>query len=454
MPDVRLPMLDYAAPRPSAYKWAVVGMLWFVCFFNYADRMAIYSVFPLLKSEMHLSDVKLGIVASAFMWVYAAMSPIAGMVGDRVSRKTLIVGGLVFWSVVTVGTALCTNFTGLVIFRAAEGLGEAFYFPAAMSLVSDYHGRSTRSRAMAVCQSSVYAGTVGGGAVAGFMAEHYGWRSSFYVFGGLGIVLGVVLIGLLREPTRGYADAAEIVDGPGDEIDAPLANGHVAYAHGATADTTRQGFGATLRAVFDNPLVLILVIVFMGANFVAVVFLTWMPSFLNRKFNMGLAMAGLNGTAWLQIASVLGVISGGVIADALSRRTTGGRLLTQATGLLLGVPFIFLTGYTLSATILVLAMVGFGFFKGLYDANLWASLYDVVPVAHRGSALGFMNALGWVGGGVAPIAIAAASEHYGLSACLSATSGVYALAAVLMVVGYVVLKRRPQSAGLPEPQYA
>ena len=418
----------------SRYKWAVVGMLWFVCFFNYADRMAIYSVFPLLKREMALSDVQLGILGSAFMWVYAAMSPVAGMVGDRISRKGLIVGGLLFWSAITLATALSTTYTELIIFRAAEGLGEAFYFPAAMSLVSDYHGRKTRSTAMAVCQSSVYAGTIGGGAVAGLLAEWYGWRSSFYLFGSLGVLLGVGLIGLLKEPRRGEADAAEIVDGPGDEALEPLPHGHV-------LNYERPKVRATLHSVFENPIVLILILVFMGANFVAAVFLTWMPSFLFQKFNMGLAMAGLNGTAWLQLASVLGVICGGVIADALARRVRGGRLLTQAVGLLLGAPFIFLTGHTLSAVILVVALIGFGFFKGLYDANLWASLYDVVPVSRRGSALGIMNALGWVGGGIAPVAIAAAADRYGMSVCLSTTSVIYAGAALLMFGGYAIHKR-------------
>src|SRR6058998_2121853 len=101
-------------PMSSSYRRAVVAMLWFVCFFNYADRQAIFSVFPVLKSEMHLSDVQLGIVGGAFMWVYAAAGPMAGMIGDRARRKTLIVGGLIFWSLVTVATALSTRYWHLV----------------------------------------------------------------------------------------------------------------------------------------------------------------------------------------------------------------------------------------------------------------------------------------------------------------------------------------------------
>src|SRR6266404_9769792 len=124
----------------ATYKWWVVVMLWFVCFFNYADRQAIFSVFELLKSEMNLSDVQLGIVGASFMWAYAGIGPIAGLVGDRINRKALIIGGLGFWSLITIATAFSTKYSHLVFFRALEGFGEAFYFPASMSILSAYHG--------------------------------------------------------------------------------------------------------------------------------------------------------------------------------------------------------------------------------------------------------------------------------------------------------------------------
>jgi MFS family permease len=124
----------------SRYKWVVIALLWFVCLFNYADRQGIFSVFPLLKAEMGLTDVELGIVGAAFMWVYAAAAPFAGIVGDRFQRKTLIIGGLIFWSLITIATAASTKYLHLVIFRALEGFGEAFYFPASMSLISDHPG--------------------------------------------------------------------------------------------------------------------------------------------------------------------------------------------------------------------------------------------------------------------------------------------------------------------------
>lgn len=411
------------------YKWWVVFMLWFVCFFNYADRQAIFSVFPLLKQEMGLSDVQLGIVGAAFMWVYAGFGAIAGIVGDRFQRKTLIIGGLIFWSLVTIGTALSTDYVHLVICRALEGFGEAFYFPASMSLLSDYHSKETRSKAMSFHQSSVYAGTIAGGTVAGFMGQYYGWHTSFYLFGGLGVLLGVVLLGFLKEPVRGQAEVHEEIE-DGSHVLLDLKQGNI-------FDSIKQ--------VFKQPMVWILVAVFVGANFVASIFLTWMPSFLYNKFNMSLSMAGLNATFYLQMASVLGVISGGFLADKLVKTYRGGRMMAQSIGLIMGVPFIFLAGWTLSIPILILALIGFGYFKGLYDANIWASLHDVVKPKNRATAVGFMNSIGWFGGGIAPIAIAYASTKYGMSASISATSALYLVFGLLLIFGIRQFMRKQKS---------
>ena len=190
-------------------------------------------------------------------------------------------------------TALSRTFRHLFLFRAAEGLGEAFYFPASTSLISDYHGRTTRSRALGFHQTAVYLGTIGGGYYAGLIGQKYGWRLSFVVFGGLGVLLGFALHRLLVEPTRGAADFA-----------AGTATGTVPAARPV-------GFGAFLRLVARTPTLLCLMGAFMCANFVAVVLLSWMPKFLYDRFHMGLAMAGLTATIFVQLASLAGAPVGG-----------------------------------------------------------------------------------------------------------------------------------------------
>ena len=401
----------------GSYKWFVVGMLWLVCFFNYADRQVIFSVFPLIKSEVGLNDVQLGIVGGSFMWAYALFGPLAGWLGDRVSRKRLILGALVFWSACTAATAIAQNFWQLTLFRALGGLGEAFYFPATMSLIGDYHGRATRSRAMSLHQSGVYAGTIAGGALAGWIAQHYGWRSAFSWFGAAGVLLAAVISLGLREPKRGMAESALVA--------APVPSLH-----------------DVVRGVLANRLAWLLILAFIGANFVAVVFLSWMPSFLYRKFAMSLTMAGWSATAYLQTASVIGVLCGGIAADRFSRRFAGARPAIQCLGLLCGVPFLFLTGWTLSIPVLVTAMTCFGFFKGLYDANIFASLYEVVRVEVRAVAAGILNSLGWLGAGFAPVIVARASESIGMSACLSATSVIYLVCAVLLARAAIAQSRQ------------
>ncbi len=188
------------------YKWRVVAMLWWIAFFNYADRQAIFSVFPLLEKEMHLSAVELGLLGSSFAWIYGLCSPVAGAIVDRIRRKTAILGGLHLWSVICMATAAARGFGALLMFRAAEGMGEAFYFPASVSLIGDYHKPETRSRALSFHQTSVYVGTIAGGAFAGLIGERYGWRWSFVVFGALGIALGLALRSFLIEPPRGASD--------------------------------------------------------------------------------------------------------------------------------------------------------------------------------------------------------------------------------------------------------
>src|SRR5438477_3227842 len=194
--------------RSGTYKWWVVFMLWFVCFFNYADRQAISSVLPLLEREFKLSDVQLGLVSSAFAWVYAAAAPLAGLIADRLARNRLIVMACIVWSFFTMATAWCGSVASLISVRALTGLGETFYFPAAMSLVSDYHTRQTRSRALSLHQSAVYAGTILGSWMAALLAEAHGWRVPFLLFGPIGVLLAILLSQLLREPQRGASETS------------------------------------------------------------------------------------------------------------------------------------------------------------------------------------------------------------------------------------------------------
>jgi MFS family permease len=363
------------------------------------------------------------LLGSSFGIVYGLCAPFAGRVVDRVRRKSAILGGLHTWSAICMATALSRGFGQLLFFRAAEGLGETFYFPASMSLVSDYHGKATRSRALGLHQTSVYIGTIAGGYFAGLVGQRYGWRWSFVIFGGLGILLGFVLQQHLIEPQRGAADA-------------PRADAR------SVTKIDHQRLGRRVRG-WLTPTLVILLAAFLCANFVAVVVLTWMPKFLYDKFHLSLAAAGLTATVFIQLASMVGAPAGGWLADRLRARRPGGRMMVQAAGLACGAPFVVLCGLTQSITWLIVALIAWGFFKGLYDANIFAAMVDVVPPESRGTATGLMNMVGWLGGGgAAPVVIGYIAERSGLGFAIALASAVYVTGAALLVAGILLFIRR------------
>ncbi len=307
-------------------------------------------------------------------------------------------------------TALARNNTGLLVFRAAEGVGETFYFPASLSLVSDYHDKTTRSRALGFHQTSVYIGTIAGGFFAGLIGQVYGWRWSFVVFGGLGMVLGLVLGRFLVEPARGASD----------------------FTGGARAE--RIPLREFQRILWNTPTAWLLMLAFLCSNFVAVVLLTWMPKFLFDRFHLSLAAAGLTATVFVQLASMAGSPLGGWFADVLRKRTPGGRLIVQSIGVFGGAPFVVLCGMTTSTAWLAFALIAWGLFKGLYDANIFASLFDVIRPEARGTAAGCMNMVGWLGGGgTAPIVIGYIAQQRGLGPAIAMAAAVYLVAGALLV---------------------
>jgi MFS family permease len=426
-----MPTAVGSAPVSPRYKWWVVAMLWFVCFFNYADRQAIYAVFPTLKQELGFTNVELALIGSAFMWVYAAGAPIAGFICDRFRRKDLILGGCLFWSVVTVTTGWSHTLWQFVTVRALEGFGETFYMPASLALVSDYHDGRTRSRALAWHQSSVYIGTILGSWLGAWFAEHHGWRLGFYFFGAMGMLLAVMLYRVLREPARGEAEAG-------------------AAASLSSRDT--PGIGETLTAIFRTPVVPCLMLAFVLANFVATIFLTWTPTFLVEKFGFKLTSAGLSGTIFIHLASACAVPLAGWLADRLTTRFIGGRMLVQAAGLLIGAMFVLLVATADNTSALLIAMTGFGVCKGFYDSGIFASMYDAVEPRMRGAAAGLMNTVGWGGGALGPLFVGFATQYgrkptevENMSDAIAVGGAIYLIATVCILAAiYFATRRTPR----------
>jgi MFS family permease len=418
------------ASSPRA-KWLMLGMLWLVCLLNYADRQAISSLFPLLERDFGFTKAQLGLIGSAFMWVYAFASPVAGFAGDRLSRKGLILGGCLLWSLMTGMTGLCGRLWQFVTARSLIGLGESVYFPAAASLLSDYHGERTRSTALSFHQSAVYIGTIAGGWLGAVLAERYGWRWAFYGFGAAGILVSLVIWLWLRETVRGASGENSSVDDSEPQI----------------------GIMKSLHHLLKRPGVLLLMGAFACANGVGAIFLVWAPTFLFEKFHLSLVAAGFSAVAAIQLASAVSAPLSGILADRLSVSLRGARMLVQAVALLLGTFCVAAVGHAPTMSFLLTAMVCFGLCKGAYDGGIFASVFEFVTPGERASVAGLMNMLGWGGGALGPLSIGFVAT-FGHGASMDRMSGAIAWSglAYLVAAGLILaafrIQRTPHSRSI------
>ncbi len=402
--------MSESEPSTGNYRWVVVALFWVAYFLNQADRQVLFSVFPLIQAEFALDNAKLGLMGSVFFWVYALMVPIAGGLGDALSRKKIIAFALLVWSASTLGSALVGGFAALLAMRAITGFGEAFYYPSATSIITDYHDQRTRATAMSVHQTSVYLGIVASGAIAGWIGQRFGWRPAFLTFGSAGVLFSFGLFAWLREPQRGQADFA------------------------AAAQAADLPLRARIVESFRRPSAIALALAFLGMNFVNAAFQTWTPTWLYRTFGMTLAEAGFHATFHHYAGAFLGVLLGGRLADRYAERSRLSRPLIQAFGLLCGAPVIWALYRSDSRGAVFVALGLFGFFRGLYDSNLFASLYEVVRPEARATATGLMLCVAFFGGGFSSVIVGWLSGQAGLGRALALTSLAYVLAGMAILL--------------------
>lgn len=384
------------------YKWELVLLLWIAFFFNQADRQIFNVLLPLIRDDLDLTDADMGLVASVLTLVYGLLVPIAGLLGDRVSKKKIIIISLIIWSSATLLTGFSTLLAELIFLRSvATGGGEAFYSPSANAVISANHDDRTRATALSLHQTSLYVGVIFSGYIAGVFAEMYGWRNTFYIFGGFGILLGVVLYFRMEE------DKIIKTAFKSDEISA---------------------IKESVYMFWRNRTAVLLTFAFAGMQFVGIGFLTWMPTFLHEVFGFSLARSGFDATFYHHVGAFLGVIVGARLADRFVNYYAGVRIFFQALGLLLGAPFIYIMSVSDSIFLVYIAMTCFGVFRGFYDSNIFASLYSVIKVRHRTTATGFMLMFAFIVGSLSPLLLGMLKPVLGLSNGFALLSIVYLLA--------------------------
>lgn len=406
-PVLNGPRFPMSTARPN-YKWELLLILWVAYFLNQGDRQIYSAVMPLIKADLKLSDVELGLVATTFTLLYGAFVPLAGCLGDFVSKKWIVCLSLLTFSVGTLLTGFSGGLVMLIVFRSvATGVGEAFYYPAANALIGHYH-RDTRAQAMAVHQTSLYVGIVASSWIAGWVGELHGWRSTFYSFGFFGVLLAAVVALRLRNEHR------DVV----------------------VVEPVREAvrLSAVLRTILRTPTIYFLSVAFGGMVFVNVGWMTWMPTFLYERFHLPLKDAALHAMLYHHIFAFVGVMVGGRLSDRLASKRRSIRMEIEIVGLLLGAPFIWLMGSLDNLTMIYVALAGFGFFRGLYDSNLFAALFDVIPPRYRSSATGLMLSCAFTVGATSPILLGYMKQHIDLGVGLSCLAFVYVFSAAVIFV--------------------
>ena len=403
-----------ASRYAPTYIWTIVALLWVVGMLNYLDRQVVFSLFPPLKAEFRVSDTQLGLLSTAFLWIYGLFSLPGGYLADRFSRKGVIIFSLVIWSLVTWATAHAGSFSQLLGARALMGVSEACYLPAALALIANHHGERTRSLATGLHQSGLYAGVILGGALGGWMGEHYGWRSAFTLLGVAGLVYAVVAFFGLKSEAGAQDTPTVDAEGGRDKLN----------------------FIASVKELFSLRGFLILGAANSLAAIAFWIVYTWLPTYLYERFQMSLTGAGFSATFYIQAASFAGIILGGMLADRWSASNPRARVFTQVIGLVSAGTFLFLVGHTSSQAVLVLSLMVFGLGRGFFDCNLMPALCQIAPNRLRATGYGIFNFSSCLMGGAMAAVAGALKGAIGLGGALRIS------ALILCAAGLILLPAR------------
>ncbi|MCM1036795.1 MAG: MFS transporter [Bacteroides sp.] len=361
------------------YPWLVVALLAVVSLLNYLDRQMLATMRPYMMADIEaLRDVaNFGRLMAIFLWVYALCSPLSGLIADRLNRKWLIIFSLGVWSGVTLLMGYTRDIDTLYVLRGIMGVSEAFYIPAALALVADYHNGPSRSLAVGALTSGIYLGQAIGGFGA-VISAHASWQYTFHIFGLIGIGYAVLLAALLHEK-KDHGAAAPKAAAPGD---------------GATAADMRRSLLILVRHVAFW----VMLFYFSALNLPGWVTKNWLPTMICDSLGMKMDVVGPMWTVTLAMSSFAGVFLGGWLSDRWVRRTLRGRIFTSATGLGLIVPSLLLVLFSGSLWTILAGGVVFGIGFGMYDTNNMPLICQFFPPRSRATCYGIMNFAGIAAG--------------------------------------------------------
>ena len=406
------------------YPWVVVGLLWFVALLNYLDRQMLST----MQSSMQIDIRELAIaenfgrIMGIFLLIYGLMSPMAGIIADRVNRKWLIIGSLFVWSAVTYGMGYAQTFQQVYWLRALMGVSEALYLPTGLAMIADFHSSKTRSLAIGVHMSGLYTGQALGGFGA-TIAASYSWQTVFHWFGIVGIIYAVVLVFMLYDK-EGHAGTktARLRTDP------------------QRTPVKRESVFQSLGLILGTLSFWIMLFYFMAPSFPGWATKNWLPTLFSENLGIEMAKAGPMATISIAIASFIGVLIGGPLSDRWVQKNIRGRIYTSVIGLTLTLPSLILLGYGHTYAGLIGAALLFGIGYGMFDTNNMPILCQIIPQKQRATAYGIMNMMGVFAGYAVTLMLGSSTDAGNLGADFSKLS-VVVLAAIVLMLIFVKPKR-------------
>lgn len=404
------------------YKWVVVGMIWLIACLNYTDRMTIFSVFPVLKQQLSLSDITLAWIGSSFLWIYGVFSPVGGYLGDRFSRRSVILWSLLIFSGITAATGLAQSGSQLIALRCLLGISEAVFLPPALAYIASYHSDQTRSLANSLALSGITAGAGFGSWYGGYMTDHYSWRIGFFMLGAAGLLTAFVGMRVFRRDDR-----------------------HVQWK---VATVVAEPFNLKISAILKTPTAVALIFLAFALSLSSWPTHSWLPTYFFERFHLSLTEAGSAITFFAALPALVGGIAGGRLADRWSKTNLRARMAVQVIGFGVMAPMLLAIGFMTSAGGVIIDLLIYSVARGMLEGNSMPIFCSVLPPNRWSMAYGLYNMAGTMAGALGILFVGALKASWGIGFALSSMSSLLFIALAVMALAMVqylpadILKQR------------